>query len=134
MSGVVLDSSAIVALVLAEPSADAVATHIEDAEHRVVSAASFVELSMVIEARRGLAGLTLVDDIVRDSAIEIVELDEDMARRAVKAWRRFGRGKHSARLNFGDCVTYALADVTGYPILCVGNDFAQTDLEVLPAR
>ena len=134
MSGVVIDSSAIVALVLAEPTADEITTHIEDADHRVVSAATLVELSMVIEARRGLAGLTLVADIVRDSEIEIVEFDEDSARRAIKAWRRFGRGKHPARLNLGDCFTYALADETGYPVLCTGNDFAQTDLEVLPSR
>lgn len=134
MSGVVIDSSAIVALVLAEPAADEITTHIEQAEHRVVSAATFVELSIVVEALRGLAGLTLVEDILRDSAIEIIEFDEDLARRAVKAWRRFGRGKHPARLNFGDCFTYALADETGYPVLCTGNDFAQTDLEVLPPR
>ena len=134
MSGVVIDSSAIVALVLAEPIADAITTHIEDAEHRVLSAATYVELSIVIESLRGLAGLTLVADILRDSEIEIVACDEDSARRSIKAWRRFGREKHSARLNFGDCFTYALADETGYPVLCTGNDFAQTDLEVLPPR
>lgn len=134
MTGVVVDASAIVALVLAEPLAEAIATHIEDAQHRILSAATFVELSIVVEARKGLAGLTLVDDIMRDSEIEIVELDEDLARRAIKGWRRFGRGKHPARLNFGDCFTYALAAETGYPILCTGNDFAQTDLAVLPPR
>ena len=129
-----VDSSAVVALVLAEPIGDAIATHIEDAEHRVLSAATFVELSIVVESLRGLAGLTLVADIVRDSEIEIVECDEAAARRAIKAWRRFGRGKHPARLNFGDCFTYALADETGYPVLCTGNDFTRTDLEVLPPR
>ena len=134
MTGVVVDSSAIVALVMAELEAARVATQLEAAERRVLSAASLVELSIVIEARRGLAGLTLVDDIMRDSGIEIAEVDEGTARRAVKAWRRFGRGKHAARLNFGDCFVYALAGETGYPILCVGNDFAQTDLQVLPAR
>lgn len=127
-----MDSSAIVALVMAEPTADAIATHLQGAEVRVLSAATFVELSIVVEARRGLAGLTVVEDILRDAEIEIVELDHESARRAIQGWRRFGRGKHPARLNLGDCFTYALAHETGYPILCVGRDFAQTDLEVLP--
>lgn len=60
-------------------------------------------------------------------------LDRDEAEAAVAAWRRFGRGGHAARLNYGDCFTYALAERTGYPILCVGNDFAQRNLAVLPA-
>ena len=72
--------------------------------------------------------------MLRDGRIEVVEVSEADARNAVVAWRRFGKGNHRAALNFGDCFVYALAELRGYPIVCDGIDFAQTDLEVLPAR
>lgn len=68
---------------------------------------------------------------VREALVDIEPFDDDLAERAVDAWRRFGKGRHPAALNFGDCMTYALADKTGYPILCVGENFAQTDLETV---
>ena len=100
----------------------------------VVSAATLVETSMVIESREGLVGAALLDEILRDGAVDVVEVDGPLARAAVRAWRQFGKGNHPARLNFGDCFVYALAKDSGLPILCLGNDFAQTDVEVLPAR
>lgn len=68
--------------------------------------------------------------LTRDADIDVVAFDEDLATRAVDAWRRFGTGRHPAQLNFGDCCTYALAELTGHPILCVGDDFVRTDLQV----
>lgn len=83
---------------------------------------------MVIEPRT--TTLTTMDAI-RSLQIELTSFDETQFALGLRAWRKFGKGRHPASLNFGDCFTYALAKATGYPILCVGNDFAQTDLAVL---
>lgn len=83
---------------------------------------------MVIEPRT--TTLTTMDAI-RSLQIELTSFDETQFALGFRAWRKFGKGRHPASLNFGDCFTYALAKATGYPILCVGNDFAQTDLSVL---
>ncbi len=133
MTGLVVDSSALVAMVLGEEGSqdfdDLVAEH-----ESMVSAATLVETSMVIEARTGLAGAFVLDEIVRDGDVEVVDIDEPLARAAVRAWRQFGKGNHPAALNFGDCFVYALAKHRNFPILCRGNDFARTDVPVLPLR
>ena len=134
MSGLVIDSSAIVAIVQGEREAGALVQLIDDADDVVISAATLVEVSMVVEARSGAEGGDIVERVLAEGAVHVVPVDEPDACRALLAWRRFGRGQHRAALNFGDLFTYVLADETGYPILCVGNDFAQTDLEVVPAR
>lgn len=96
-----------------------------------MSAAIRVELGMVIEARLWPAGQDVVDRFLRDARVDIVPVDDDLASRAMSGWRRYGKGHHPASLNFGDCFTYALADRTGHPVLCVGNDFAATDIAVI---
>jgi ribonuclease VapC len=94
-------------------------------------AAIRVELGIVIEARLWPAGQDVVDRLLRDAKIDVVPVDADLAARAMSGWRRYGKGHHPAGLNFGDCFTYALAERTGHPVLCTGNDFAATDIAVL---
>jgi ribonuclease VapC len=131
----VVDTSAVVAVLFGEAGSDELAAHFEDALARLMPAAIRVELGIVVEARLGSAGQDVVDRFLRDAQIEIVPVDGDLADRAMSGWRRYGKGRHPAGLNFGDCFTYALADRTGYPVLCTGNDFAATDLTVIrPSR
>ncbi|HXR41176.1 MAG TPA: type II toxin-antitoxin system VapC family toxin, partial [Acidothermaceae bacterium] len=98
---------------------------------RVMSAATQVELGIVVEARLGPAGIDVVPRFIRDASVDVVAVDADNAERALGGWRRFGKGRHRAGLNLGDCFVYALADQTGYPVLCTGDDFGATDVEVV---
>jgi ribonuclease VapC len=127
----VVDTSAAVAVIRSEPGADELAGYLEAALVRLMPTAIRVELGIVIEARLGPAGQDVIDRFLRDARIDIVSVDAEQAERAVSAWRRYGKGRHPAGLNYGDCFTYALAEHTGHPILCTGNDFAQTDIAVL---
>ena len=128
----VVDSSAVMAFLLDEPEATAIELALADSEPVVMSAATFVETSMVAERRLGAAGALAFDRLRRVAEIEIVPVDEDLAADAVDAWRRFGKGRHPAKLNFGDCFSYALTSRVGGALLCVGDDFPLTDIEVLP--
>ena len=134
MTGIVVDSSAVAAICFGEARHERFAELIGSATPSLMSAATLVEASIVIEAREGAAGTGMVERVLRDGRVEVVEVTEEHARSAIIAWRRYGKGNHRASLNFADCFVYALAEVKGYPIVCDGNDFAQTDLEVLPAR
>ena len=88
---------------------------------------------MVLRARWGEAGLTVLDRVVGELVNEVVPFDEIQARRAIAAFARFGKGMgHRAQLNFGDCAVYALAALRGEPVLATGNDFAATDIGVYP--
>jgi ribonuclease VapC len=127
----VVDTSAAVAVIQSELGADELAGYLEASLVRLMPAAIRVELGIVIEARLGPAGQDVIDRFLRDARIDIVSVDAEQAERAVSAWRRYGKGRHPAGLNYGDCFTYALAERTGHPILCTGNDFAQTDIAVL---
>jgi ribonuclease VapC len=127
----VVDTSAAVAIVLGEPGSDELAVRLETALARLMPAAIRVELGIVIEARLWPAGQDVVDRFLRDAKIDIVPVDADLAARAMSGWRRYGKGRHPAGLNFGDCFTYALAERTGHPVLCTGDDFAATDIAVV---
>jgi ribonuclease VapC len=131
MSGLVVDTSAAVAVLAGETAGAGIIEHLDAATTRVMSAATMVELGIVLEARFGPVGSAVVDRFLRDAAVEVVAVDEDQARAAIAAWRRYGRDKHPAALNLGDCFTYALAAARSLPVLCVGNDFAATDLEAI---
>ena len=85
---------------------------------------------MVLEGR-ATAATGIVPRTLMELRIQVASFTSEMANRAAHAWRRYGRGKHPAALNFGDCCTYAVAEHLGLPILCVGDNFAQTDLPVL---
>jgi ribonuclease VapC len=130
MSGVVVDPSAAVAILAGEPAGAALIEALDGDGPRLLSAGSLVELGIVLEARFGPIGLGIVERFLRDGDIDVVPVDRAQADAAVGAWRRFGRGRHQAGLNLGDCFTYALAEETSLPILCTGGDFAQTDLAV----
>jgi ribonuclease VapC len=130
----VVDTSAAVAVILGEQGADELTTHLEDALARLMPAAIRVELGIVIEARLWPAGQDVVDRFLRDAKIDIVPVDADLAARAMSGWRRYGKGRHPARLNFGDCFTYALAERTGHPVLCTGDDFAKTGIAVVRSQ
>lgn len=130
-SAVVVDTSAAVAVILGEPGSDDLVDYLEGASARLMSAATRVELGIVIEARLGSAGVDVISRFLRDTEVEIIAVDTDAADRALSAWRRYGKGWHRAALNFGDCFSYALAERTGLPLLCTGEDFAATDLAVI---
>lgn len=130
----VVDSSAIIALLLDEPEAAAIefALALAESQPVVISAATLVEVTLVAESRLGPEGAQGVDRIIRYAEMDVVEFTEDAAREAIDGWRRFGKGRHPAGLNLGDCYTYGLARCLDSALLCVGNDFAQTDIEILP--
>src|SRR6056297_196307 len=125
---IVVDTSAIVAVLLDEPGSLELARRMQD-ERCVLSAASRVELGVVVESRNGPAGAQLADELLERIGAEVVPVDADLAAEAIRAWRRFGKGRHPAGLNFGDVFSYALARRLGLPLLFVGNDFAHTDID-----
>lgn len=131
MSGVVVDTSAAIAVLRSASSMEGVLAALEAAEDRLMSAATVVELAIVEEARLGPAGGGVADRFLREGGIEVVAFDRTQVDRALEGWRRFGKGRHPAALNLGDCFTYGLAVATGYPVLCLGDDFGRTDVEVV---
>lgn len=124
----VLDTSALLALLLDEPEAEAFRDALEEDETRLVSAATLLETAVVIEARKGEPGGRELDALVQAAEVEIVAVDRDQVAEARRAWRRFGRGRHPAGLNYGDLFAYALAKATGEALLFKGDDFARTDV------
>jgi ribonuclease VapC len=125
----VIDTSAITAVLLNEANAARVTQAIETGSPRLLSAANLLESSLVIESRKGEAGGRELDLLIYRAAIEIAAVDQDQAEIARIAWRRFGKGRHPAALNYGDCFAYALAKFRRLPLLFLGGDFAQTDVE-----
>ncbi|WP_108522894.1 type II toxin-antitoxin system VapC family toxin [Bradyrhizobium algeriense] len=125
----VLDTSAIVAIFFNEPDAPRFREQVAEDPVRLISAATAVEAAMVIEARLGEAGGAELDLWLHKADIEIVPVTADHADQARRAWRRYGKGRHPAGLNFGDCFSYALAALSGEPLLFKGNDFSQTDIK-----
>ena len=125
----VIDTSAIVAIALNEAEAAAFKKRIADDPVRLISAATLLEVSMVIEARLGDAGGSELDLWLHKVGVDIISVEAEHADQARRAWRRYGKGRHPAALNFGDCFSYALAKLTGEPFLYKGTDFSQTDLE-----
>lgn len=134
MSAVVVDTSAAVAVLTGEPASAGIIAILEDADERVMSAATLLELSIVMEARLGPSGGVIVERFIRDGEVTVLSLNHVHVRRALDGWRIYGKGRHSAALDLGDCFTYGLAAELGVPVLCTGSDFAATDLEVLPTR
>jgi ribonuclease VapC len=128
----VIDSSAIIAVLLNEAGAAHIAQAIEASSQRLLSAANLLEASIVIESRKGEAGGRELDLLLYRAAIEIVTVDQDQAEIARIAWRRFGKGRHTAGLNYGDCFAYALAKTRGLPLLFQGDDFSRTDIDTVP--
>jgi ribonuclease VapC len=131
---VVVDTSALVAVLLREPDADRFDYALANASVRVMSAVTRVELSFVVEGRYGDLGRRDVQALLRVMPIEIVVVTAQHAEVAIEAFRRYGKGRHRAGLNIGDCFAYALAKATNLPLLYKGADFARTDIRsALPA-
>ena len=123
----VLDTSALLAVLLDEPERRAFVEAIERDPTRLLSVANFVECSLVLEARFGIEGLRDLDLFIARAQVALVPVDADQAYVAREAWRKFGKGRHAAGLNFGDCVAYALSRTHAEPLLFKGADFALTD-------
>lgn len=124
----VIDTSAVLAILLDEPEMTVFTERIAADLVRLMSAASYLEAAIIIDDRFGYEGERDLRFFLTDGAIEIVSVSVDQVEIARAAYRRFGRGNHPAALNFGDCFAYALAKATGEPLLFKGNDFARTDL------
>ncbi len=129
----VIDSSAVVAMFLDEPECAYFANLIAAADVRLISAVSVVETGMLLDSRLGTDAVRDFELFLDRIRIEVVPVDHGLAWRALAAFRRYGRGRHPAGLNLGDCFVYALAKSTGEPLLAKGNDFPQTDLSLCPA-
>jgi ribonuclease VapC len=125
---IVLDTSAIIALLFREPAADLLAEAVGAAASRAISAASVVEAGMVAQGRVGDSGERELDLLLHELAIEVVPFTAAHAEIARSAFRRYGKGRHPAKLNLGDCFAYALASALGRPLLFVGDDFTKTDI------
>jgi len=124
----VIDTSALLAVLQDEAERRAFNEAVEAADTVAMSVASLVETSIVIEARHGAEGLRALDRFVERAGIVIAGVDLEQGKVARDAFSRFGKGRHPAGLNFGDCFAYALAKVLGEPLLFKGQDFAQTDV------
>jgi ribonuclease VapC len=125
---VVIDSSALLAIAFGEPDGRDLNERIAADSRRLLSAASRVETMIVLLQRHGEAGIVEMELFLVRAGIETVNVDLEQAAAALDAFRRFGKGRHPAGLNFGDCFAYALAAVTGEPLLYKGDDFAKTDV------
>lgn len=124
-----LDTSAVLAILQDEPERTEFVSRIEQAPRRLMSTVSVLEAAMVLEGRRGEdAGLDL-DLFLLRASVETVPFDAEQLQLARTAFRRFGKGRHAAGLNFGDCAAYALAQWSGEPLLFKGDDFAATDVD-----
>ena|SRR6266481_1246680 len=130
----VIDSSAVLAVLLHEPEAAIFAQVIEQAAIRLLSAASLIESSIVVETRKGEAAARELDQFIYRARVEIIPVDSEQAEIARIAWRIYGKGRHRAALNYGDCFAYALAKATGSPLLFKGDDFSHTDIKPASRR
>ncbi len=126
----VSDTSAIIAILTGEPEAEVLTKVIAESPGVMMSSFSVLETGIVIEARKGEAGGREFDLFLQRARVRVVPLDPEQARIARSAWRKFGKGRHPAGLNIGDCCAYALAKTTGAPLLFKGDDFSKTDIHV----
>ena len=124
----VIDTSALLAILLAEPEAKLFAQAITGDPKRLVSAVSAFEAAIVIRARKGPAGVRELDLLIHSGAMSIVSFDDEQVQIARTAYEKYGKGWHPAALNLGDCASYALARTSGEPLLCKGDDFPKTDI------
>ena len=130
MTALVLDTSALMALLLQEPEAEDLLEQAARAAALHLSAASRLELSLFSEGRRIGAEAAEVEQLLRSLAVRVVPFDENQLHWALKGWRQFGKGRHQAGLNLGDCFSYGLAMALNLPLLFKGEDFRSTDVKV----
>jgi ribonuclease VapC len=130
----VIDTSAVLAILQREPERRSFLEAIEAADSTRISVANFVESSIVIESRYGVEGLRDLDRFISRASIELLQVDKEQGQLARSAFSRFGKGRHRAALNYGDCFAYAAAIALAEPLLCKGNDFVHTDVPILELR
>lgn len=124
----VIDSSALIAILTGEPDAQLFASAIADDPKKLLSSFSMLEAGIVIESKKGEFAGRELELLIHKIKIDIVSLDSEQIELAIAAWRKFGKGRHPAGLNIGDCCSYALAKYSNEPILFKGNDFDKTDI------
>ena len=124
----VIDTSAVLAILQREPESQRFAERIEADPVGLISAVSALEAGMLFEVRKGEPGALEFDNFILRGQLQIVPFDAEQASIARLAFRRFGRGRHPAKLNFGDCAAYGLASTRGESLLFKGEDFAKTDI------
>ena len=124
----IIDLSAILAVILKEPGYERIVHQLATSSATRIGAPTRLETGIVLTARLGPRGKTVLARFLQENSIETVAFGEAHASVALDAYSRFGKGKHPAALNFGDCCTYAVASVAGEPLLCLGDDFSRTDL------
>jgi len=125
---VILDASALIAIVLDEPEREILVAKINAADTIAVGAPTLVEAGIVLSARAGQDVSAVLMELLASADAIVIEFGQRHWREAVSAWGRFGKGRHPAGLNFGDCLTYATALVAGQLLLAKGDDFTQTDI------
>lgn len=128
----VIDTSALLAVLQDEPERRRINEVLEASSATLISAATLVEASILSEARRGLEGVRELDLLLDEAHIAVVPVDLDQARTARRAFSIYGKGRHPAGLNFGDCFSYALARITDRGLIFTGDDFTKTDVAVMP--
>lgn len=129
----ILDSSALLAIVFKEPDFERILEQIQKASLVAAGTPTLVETGIVLEARLGARAPGLLERLLDELAVEEIAFGSNHWREAVRAFRKFGKGRHRAALNFGDCMTYAVARLSGEPLLHRGDDFALTDVERVEA-
>ena len=127
----VIDTSALLAVVFGESEAETFAELLATSETTLLSAVSWLEASIVIEAKKGKPATQHFQSFLSTARVKPVEFTPDQGRIALEAWRNYGKGNHRAGLNLGDCCAYALSKVSGRPLLFKGTDFSQTDVAVV---
>ena len=126
----VVDTSALIAVLLGEPERDRFVDLLAEADDPLISAATLVEASIVMLAKTGPDGVGDLDDLLAAAAVRCVAVDATQAQIARDAFERFGKGRSPAGLNYGDCFPYALATATNRPLLFKGEDFEHTDIRL----
>ena len=125
----IVDSSAVVAVLKREPLQEEMATKLANADVVAIGAPTLFETDMVTIGALGKRGRAVIAQFLESFEVEVIPFGDNHWQVAAEAFMRFGKGRHPAALNYGDCMTYATAKVAGEPLLYIGNDFAQTDLE-----
>ncbi len=128
----ILDSSAIIAVILAEPGHQNLLRRMGEAPILAVGAPTLVETALVLSSRLKRDARPILSEFLREADVEVVPFTEEHFQAAVDAFLRYGKGRHAAALNFGDCLGYAAASVSGLPLLFTGGDFSRTDLAQQP--
>ena len=130
----VVETSAVLAILLDEPEAAEFAQLIEDDPAPVISASSVLEAGIVLTSRYGPDARGDLQDFLAQGGLQVEPVTAEQADLALDAYQRYGKGRHRAGLNFGDCFAYALCKATGQPLLFKGQDFSQTDIATVPRR